>query len=116
METLCRLSYVVALVIASGEVARYWGRPAFVPMAFDELAVAAALAWTASRAPRAGAAPLLAAWGGFCGLMLVLLVQNADHLIHGKPKANGWIYVAALSALLLIGLWAVGRALRLLRR
>jgi hypothetical protein len=48
--------------------------------------------------------------------MLGLLVQNADHVIHGRPKDNAWVYVAALSLLLAIGLWAVRRALALLGR
>jgi len=106
---------VTAFLIAAGEVARYWGKPAFVPMAFDELAVAGALTWGAIAARRQGAGLLLAAWGGFCGLMLVLLVQNADHLINARPKANAWLYVTALSALLLLGLWAVRRSLAALR-
>jgi hypothetical protein len=113
MANLRRLSFAIAFLITAGEIARYWGRPAFIPMALDELAVAAALVWAAWRAAAGKAEPLVAAWGAFCGLMLVLLVQNADHLIHDKPKANAWVYVAALSALLLVGLAALRRALRL---
>jgi hypothetical protein len=113
METLRRLTFAFALLIAAGELARYWGKPAFVPMALDELAVAGALGWAAWRRSAAG---LAAAWGAFCGLMLGLLVQNADHVIHGRPKDNAWVYVAALSLLLAIGLWAVRRALALLGR
>lgn len=116
MKLLRRLSLSVAAVLAAGEVARYWRRAEFVPMALDELGVSAALVWAAWRAPLHGAAALAAAWGAFCGLMLVLLVETAGHLIHGPSKAHAWIYLAALTALLLLGLWAVGRALRLARR
>jgi hypothetical protein len=36
--------------------------------------------------------------------------------MHGPAKAAGPIYLTALSAMLLGGLWAVRRALRLVRR
>jgi len=112
---LRRLALILSLLLAAGEVARYWGRAAFVPMAFDELAVAAALGWAAWRSRGGDAVAMVAAWGLFCGLMLGLLVENADHVIHGKPKANAWVYVASLSVLLLTGLAALRRALRLVR-
>jgi MYXO-CTERM domain-containing protein len=113
MRALNALAYLVALLIAAGEVARFWGSHRFIPMALDELLVAAALVWAARR----GAAGWhLAAWGALCGLVLVLLVDTADHQMHGPAKAAGPFYLAALGALLLVGLWAVRRALDLLRR
>lgn len=112
MTALNRLAVVMALLIAAGEVARYGASARFVPMAFDELLVAAALLWAAWRARRDGARWHVAAWGAFCGLVLVLLVETAGHQLHGPAKAAGPFYLAALSSMLAIGLWAVARALR----
>jgi hypothetical protein len=36
--------------------------------------------------------------------------------MHGPAKAAGPFYLAALGAMLILGLWAAGRALRLIRR
>lgn len=116
MTALNRLAILVALVIAAGEVARYWGSARFFPAAVDELAVAAALLWAAWRASRDGAGWHLAAWGSLCGLALVLLVETADHQLHGPAKANGTTYLIVLGVLLALGLWAAGRAVRLVRR
>ena len=115
MRNLNWLAISVALLLSLGELARFWGDPRFVPMAFDELLVAAALAWAAWRAPRDGAGWHVAAWSGLCGLMLVLLVETADHQINGPPKAAGPIYLAAIGTMLTLGLWAVRRALRFLQ-
>ncbi len=115
MKTLNGLAWLVALVIAAGEIARFWGSARFFPLAFDELLVAAALAWAAWRARSDGAGWHLAAWGALCGLSLVLLVETAGHQLHGPAKAAGPVYLAALGALLAVGLWAVRRALRLVR-
>lgn len=79
MKTLNRSACLVALVISAGEIARFWGSERFIPMAFDELLVAAALLCAAWRSGRDGAVWHLAAWGALCGLMLVLLVEIADH-------------------------------------
>lgn len=116
MTALNRLAILVAFVIAAGEIARYGASPRFFPAAFDELAVATALLWAAWRTPREGAGWHVAAWGGLCGLALVLFVETADHQIHGPAKANGTTYLLVLGVLLALGLWAVGRALRLVRR
>lgn len=116
MRTLNRLAILVATLISAGEIARFWGNPRFFPMAFDELLIAAALAWASWRASRDGAIWHVAAWGAFCGLVLALLVETADHQIHGPVKAAGPVYLAALSAMLALGLWAVRRAAGLLRR
>ncbi len=115
MKLLNLLACVVALVISAGEIGRFWQSPRFVPMALDELLVAAALIWAAWRSSRDGAVWHLVAWGSFCGLTLVLLIDTADHQLHGPAKAAGPIYLAALSAMLLVGSWAVGRALTLVR-
>lgn len=114
MRSVNWLALIVATLIAAGEIARFWGNPRFFPMAFDELLVAAVLLWASWRTPRDGARWHLAAWSAFCGLVLVLLVETADHQIHGPVKAAGPLYLAALGAMLLLGLWAVRRAFRLL--
>ncbi|CAA9510014.1 MAG: hypothetical protein AVDCRST_MAG91-1570 [uncultured Sphingomonadaceae bacterium] len=116
MRALNRSAYLVALLISAGEIARFWGSGRFVPMALDEILIAAALVWAARRSPHDGASWHLAAWGAFCGLALVLLVDTADHQIHGPAKPAGSIYLAVLGAMLIVGLWAVGRALQLVRR
>ena len=115
MGALNALAYLVALVISAGEIARFWGDPRFIPLALDELLIAVALVWAARRSAHDGAGWHLVAWGAFCGLVLVLLVETADHQIHGPAKAAGPIYLAALSAMLIVGLWAVTRALQLVR-
>ncbi len=116
MRALNLLACLVALVISAGEIGRFWQSPRFLPMALDELLVAAALVWAAWRSSRDGAVWHLVAWGAFCGLTLVLLIETADHQLHGPAKAAGPIYLTALSAMLLLGLWAVVRALSLVRR
>lgn len=116
MIAINRLAYVVALVISAGEIARFWGSHRFVPMALDELLVAAGLVWAARRGSRDDARGHVAAWGAFCGLVLVLLVETADNQLHGPVTAGGPVYLAALGAMLAVGLWAVRRALQLGRR
>ena len=116
MGSLNRLACVTALIIAAGEVARYWGSARFFPMAFDELLIAFALICAAWRSRIDGARWHLPAWGAFSGLVLVLLVETAGHQMYGPPKAGGPIYLGALSLMLLAGLWAVGRALQLVRQ
>jgi hypothetical protein len=115
MRALNTLACAVALLLAAGEIARFWGSERFIPMALDELLVSAALAWAAWRSRQDGALWHLAAWGAFCGLVLVLLVETAGHQMHGPPKAAGPIYLAALGGMLIVGLWAVRRALQLIR-
>ena len=115
MRALNVSACLVALLISAGEIARFWGSARFFPMALDELLVALALVWAAWRAQADGAGWHVAAWGLFCGLSLVLLVETADHQLHGPTKAAGAFYLAALTAMLALGSWAIGRALRLLR-
>ena len=113
MRSLRVLTVLVALLIALGEVARWWGQARLVPLAFDELLVAAAMLGAAAIAPVAGTGPLAAAWGLFCGLTLGLLVPTLDHLLHGPPKASAGFYAIVLAAMLAVGVWAVVRALLL---
>ena len=115
MSALNILAYLVAFMISAGEIARFWGSERFFPMALDELLVASALIWGAWRARFDGAAWHLAAWGAYCGLTVVLLVETANHQLHGPAKAAGSLYLAALSTMLVVGLWALGRALILIR-
>jgi len=103
----------MALLLVLGELARRWGTGTVIPLALDDLAVAALLLWAAWRSAARGPAPLLLAWGAFCGLVLVLLATNSAPLFSGPPKSGAGLYTAALSALLILGAWACRRALRL---
>ena len=107
------LAYFVAVLISAGEVARFWGSARFIPMALDELLIAAALVWAASRTGEDRAYWHIAAWSAFCGLILVLLIETADHPVHGPVKEHGAFYLAALGVLLILGLWSVRCAIRL---
>jgi len=113
MKALDLAAYLVAFVITAGELARFWSSERFIPMALDELLISAALVWAAWRSGRHGAGWHLAAWSAFSGFTLVLLIETADHQMHGPAKAAGPAYLAALTVMLIVGLWAVGRALRL---
>lgn len=116
MRALNVLSCAVAIIISSGEIARFWGSGRLVPLALDEIAIAAALIWAAWRSRRDGAGWHIAAWGAFSGLTLVLLIQTADHLINGSFKANAPVYLAALTGMLIVGLWCCVTAIRLVQR
>lgn len=115
MKMLRLVTIAVALLLGAGEIARWWGQPRFWPMAFDELLVAGAMLAAATVAGRAGAGPLAAAWGGFCGLVLTLLVPTLDHLVNGPPKPSAAFYAAVLAGMLAVGLSAAWRALALIR-
>lgn len=106
---------LVAALLALSEVGRWWGDPRFMPLAFDELLVAAAMAWAAFGATRFGGAALAAAWGLFCGLALSLLIPTLDHLLHGPAKESAVFYSVILALMLALGLWATWRALCLCR-
>lgn len=115
MKPLRIATIIVAVLLAGGEIARWWGDARFLPLAFDELLIAAALLWAALIAPRRGTAPLAAAWGLFCGMVLTLLVPTLDHLLFGPPKESAVFYSVALGIGLLGGLWALAAALSLSR-
>lgn len=106
---------VFALLLAAGEIARWARSPHFVPLAFDELIVALALAAAAWVAPRRGTAPLAAAWGLFTGMSLVLLVETLDHFFAGPPKDSAVSYAAILSLMVAFGAGATLRSLALAR-
>lgn len=116
MDRFRLFTLLVAVLLAVGEIARWWQSPRFLPLAFDELLVAAALAGAALKRPsgfrRSGGAALAAAWGAFCGLTLSLLVPTLDHLMHGPPKDGAGFYAGILAVMLAVGLWAVARAMR----
>ena len=115
MKSLRIFTVLVAALLAVSEVGRWWGNLRFLPLAFDELLVAAAMAWSAFAARRIGAAPLAAAWGLFSGLALSLLIPTLDHLLHGPAKKSAVFYSVILALMLALGLWATWRALRLCR-
>lgn len=111
MRTFRLLTIFVALLLGGSEIARWWGNPRLVPLAIDELAIALALLAAAFAPTRLGSAPMAAAWGAYCGLILSLLVPTIDHLVHGPPKESAIFYTVILGGMLVVGLWAVGRAL-----
>ena len=113
MKTLRILTILVAALLALGEIARWWGNPRLVPLAFDEIAVAAAMLGAVLANRRFGPAPLAAAWGTFCGLVISLLVPTLDHLLDGPPKDSAAFYAVILAAMLALGLCAVWRVLAL---
>lgn len=116
MKTLQILALGLAVLMAGGEIARRAGTPTLIPLALDELLVAGALIWAAWRARYDETPPMIAAWGGYCGLVAALLVENADYLIHGREKSGAVFYTVTLTLMLAVGLWAVARGIRLARR
>lgn len=115
MKLLQLVTLIIALALAAGEIGRWWGDARFLPLAFDELLVALGMAAAVPASRRFGAAPLAAAWGAYCGLVLGLLVPTLDHLLFGPPKESATFYAVVLALLLAVGVWATVRALRLSR-
>ena len=115
MTALRVLTLFVAAMLALGELARWWGDPRLVPMAFDELLVAAVMVGSVVAARRIGPAVLLLAWGLYCGLVVSLLIPTLDHLLFGPPKESATFYAVILAAMLVPGVWAAQRALALCR-
>lgn len=113
MRTLRFLTILIAVLLALGEIARWWGDPRLLPLVFDEILVAGAMLVAALVTERFGPVPLAAAWGCFCGFVVSLLIPTLDHLLHGPPKDSAAFYAVILAAMLAFGLWAVGRALAL---
>lgn len=106
------ITFAAGGLLAASELARWWGSPRLVPLAFDELLVGGALA-VAALATKRGPAALAAAWGVFCGLVLSLLVPTLDHLLYGPPKQGAGFYGVVLTAMLALGLAALAHALTL---
>lgn len=115
MKSLRILTIAFACLLIISEIGRWWGQPRMMPLVFDELIVAGALLWSLALIPRHGMAPLAAAWGLYCGLMLALLVPTLDHLFFGPPKPSAGFYAGALGIALAAGVWALGRTLCLSR-
>lgn len=115
MTALRFLTLFVAAMLALGELARWWGDPRLVPMAFDELVVAAVMLGAVFTARRIGPAVLVLAWGLYCGLIVSLLVPTLDHLLFGPPKESAVFYAVILAVMLVPGLWAAQRGLALCR-
>lgn len=107
MSKLHICTLLVGAMLALGEIGRWWGNPRFVPLAFDEVLVAAGMVAAVLGARRFGPAPLAAAWGGFCGLTLSLFVETLNHLFHGPPKDSAAFYATVLGLMLGLGLWAL---------
>ncbi|MBO1074126.1 hypothetical protein [Roseomonas marmotae] len=107
------LAVIIGFLVASGELARRWGDPQFVPLALDDLAVAAMLFWGAWRARDHGPAALVASWGLFSGLMLMLLTINLNFVVQDIAKPGRVFYSVILTAMLGLGLWATWNSLRL---
>lgn len=113
MAKLKLFTILVALLLAGGEMARWWGNPRFLPLAFDELLVGCAMLAAALSLRRLGPAPLAVAWGLFCGLTLSLLMPTLDHLLFGPEKASGAVfYSVTLSVMLGVGLLALWASLK----
>lgn len=113
MKSLRIVTIAFAFLLAISEIGRWWGQPRMMPLVLDELIVAGALIWSLASVPRYGMAPLAAAWGLYCGLMLSLLIPTLDHLLFGPPKPSAGFYAGALGVALAAGVWAVWRTLRL---
>jgi hypothetical protein len=110
------LAVMIGFLVASGEIARRWGDSHFIPLALDDLAVAALLFWSAWRARDHGPAVLVGSWGVFSGVNLLLLMINLDFVLHGIPKTGGVFYSVILSLMLALGLWATWQAMRLVEK
>jgi hypothetical protein len=115
MTPFAIFTLIAALLLGAGEAARWWGDPRFIPLALDELLVAAFMIWAALAERRLGAGPLALAWGAVCGLVLALLVPTLDHLLHGPPKESALLYSVVLGFMLAAGMWAAFSAVRRLR-
>ena len=115
MKRFPAFTIIVAVLLALGEIGRWWGDPRFLPLVLDELLVTAAMLGAALAAKRVGPFPLAAAWGAFCGLALSLLVPTLDHLLHGPPKESAVFYSVILLAMLAVGIWGEWQSLRLCR-
>jgi len=107
------LAVMIGFLVASGEIARRWGDPHFIPLALDDLAVAAVLFWAAWRARATGPAVLVAAWALYSGLMLSLLMINLDFVIADIAKTGRVFYSVILVLMLSLGIWATWKAMRL---
>ena len=108
MTALRIFTAIIAVLLAGGEIARWWGQPRLLPLAFDEAVIAAGMLWAAAAGRRIG---LATAWGAFCGFVLSLLVPTLDHLLYGPPKDSAGFYATVLAAMLAVGLGALALSL-----
>ncbi len=107
------LAVMIGFLVASGEIARRWGDPHFIPLALDDLIVAAVLFWTAWRARVSGPAVLVAGWGLYTGLFMTLFMLNLDFVISDTAKSGRAFYSIILALMLALGIWATWQAIRL---
>lgn len=115
MTALRLLTLFVAMMLSLGELARWWGDARLLPLAFDELLVAAVMLFAVLSARRLGPAIFAFAWGCYCGLVVSLLIPTLDHLLYGPPKESAIFYAVILAVMLVPGVWATVRALALCR-
>jgi hypothetical protein len=112
MTALRIFTTIIAVLLAGGEIARWWGQPRMLPLALDEAVIACGMLWAAASGRAIG---LTTAWGAFCGFTLSLLIPTLDHLLYGPPKDSAGFYAGVLSIMLVVGVGALLRALSLSR-
>lgn len=108
-------SAIVAALLFAGETARWWGNPRFIPLAFDELLLAAILIGGA-RSRRFGTLPLAIGWAALAGHTLGQLVPTLDHLLAGPPKDSANFYAVILTIMLAVEIAALSCSVKLAHR
>lgn len=112
MKLFASLTVAMGALLALSEMGRWWGDPRFFPLALDEMTLGLAMIIAGTTVRTYGPAILAAAWAGFSGFILCLLVPTTEHLIHGPPKESAIFYTAILGVAFIIGLIATVVALK----